>query len=209
MSRCVSRFVASLAAMAALVVGTASWAQFAQPGQPGPRPKSPARPGAGNYLAVPGYWVLGMEGVQTEIGLTDQQKQRLKAISDQYQAAMRKNWEGLQGLSQEEQQKKMEGQARLQVQAARKQVEAALTPEQLKTVQKMMFQLQAAGMLATPQVQEKLGLSEVQQQQLGRVYQQMQDKMQRLQREMAAQVVDVLTPEQQAALRKEAAAAGP
>jgi Spy/CpxP family protein refolding chaperone len=194
-----------------LLAAVPAWGQFAEPAAPPPRPKAaPAtRPGGApaapaNFLAVPGYWVLSMEGVQKEIGLTSEQKQKLKGVADQYQAAMRKKMEGLQDLSREEQQSRMEETARPLVQAAMKQVDAILTPEQLKSVQQTTFQLQAAQALAQPQVQEKLGLTTTQQRQLQSVYEQMREKMQQLQRDMAAKALEVLTPEQQQKLRQQA-----
>lgn len=64
-------------------------------------------------------------------------------------------------------------------------------------------------MLANPQVQQQIGMSDAQKQQLERIYDQMRETIEQLQRDTAGKVLNLLTPEQQAALRKQAAAPQP
>jgi hypothetical protein len=203
------------AAMTALVLGTSVWAQAPQPR--GPRPGAPAGSSgsvtvtaamavtAGDYLTVPGYWLLGMANVQKEVGLADQQRQKLKAISDKYQAAMRQLMEPLRDLPPQEQEQRMEAvrdKSFQQMEMFRKQVEAVLTAQQIEALKKIDFQLRAPALLSDSGVVEKLGLSARQQEKVREVQDEMTQKMQQIQREMAGKYLGVLTPEQQAKLRQ-------
>lgn len=83
-------------------------------------PKNPpARPGAGRtampnkYLVLPGLEPLSLESVQQEVGLTADQKQQLKKLSDAFmaemsvqQANMQREMQALHDRPEEEQEKK-------------------------------------------------------------------------------------------------------
>ena len=70
-------------------------------------------------------------------------------------------------------------------------------------MEKIAFQLSAAGALSDPGLQEKLGLSPEQRRRLTAVYEQAGEKMQQLQRDTAAQVMQLLDEEQAAELKKQ------
>ncbi len=70
-----------------------------------PAANSAAPPGGGKFLAIPGLFSLSMSGVQREIGLTGDQKQQLKVISDSYAAAARRLGATLERLAPDEKQK--------------------------------------------------------------------------------------------------------
>ena len=96
---------------------------------------------------------LSMEGVQREIGLTPEQKQQLKAVSDGYVASMQQLGKSFRELSPEEQQKRakdISDQAAQFARNAQRKAEAILTPQQLQVVEKIAFQLSAAGALSDP-----------------------------------------------------------
>jgi Spy/CpxP family protein refolding chaperone len=186
------------------VLGTMASA-LAQP----PRNPPLNRPGpaaSSKFLTVPGLMPLSMEGVQREIGLTPEQKQQLKAVSDVYVASMQQLSTSFRELSAEEQQKQAKDTSDQVAQFARnaqRKAEAILSPQQLRAVQKIAFQLSAAAALADPALQEKLNLSPEQRRQLNALYEQAGEKMQQLQRDTAAQAIQVLDEEQTAELRKQ------
>jgi len=176
------------------------------PNRPGPKQGSAGNAPAGKFLTIPGLMPLSMEGVQREIGLTPEQKQQLKAVSDGYVASMQQLGKSFRELSPEEQQKKgkeTSDQVARFSRSAQRKAEAILAPQQLQVVEKIAFQLSAAAALPDPALQEKLGLNSEQRQRLTAVYEQAGEKMQKLQRETAVQVMQLLDDEQTAALKKE------
>ena len=172
-----------------------------------------ARQGAGDaavsaskFLTIPGLVPLSMEGVQRDIGLTPEQKQQLKAVSDGYVASMQQLDKSFSEFSPEEQQnraKDINDQVAQLARNAQRKAEAILTPQQLQAVERIAFQLSAAGALSDPGLQEKLGLSPEQRQRLNAVYEQAGEKMQQLQRDTATQVMQLLDEEQSAELKKQ------
>jgi hypothetical protein len=184
----------------------------AQPGKP-----AAGMPAAGmptdKYLLIPGYWALNMDAVQEELRLTGEQRQQLKAISAKHQAAMQafqaqtqKGLAQLPELSPEQQQKRMgevQRQADQLARSARKQAEAALDPQQLRTLKKISFRLWAGSTLTNPAAQEQLGLSPQQRQRLAAVFDKATQKMEQLQRETAEQALDILSGEQELRLHEQ------
>jgi hypothetical protein len=168
--------------------------------------KSAAAPASNKYLVIPGLYSLNLESIRQEIGLTEDQKAKLKEISDAYQASMQRlqadaeqRQAEIKTLPREEQQKQIAelyDHATKFAQSARKKADAVLTPEQLKTLDKITFQLWVAGVLARPNAQQQIGLSEAQQKQVLGVYEKATEKMQKLQRETAEEALTILTPEQ-------------
>ena len=82
-----------------------------------------------------------------DIGLTPEQKQQLKAVSDGYVASMQQLGKSFREFSPEEQQKRAKTSASQVAQFARnaqRKAEAILTPQQLQAVEKIAFQLSAA-----------------------------------------------------------------
>jgi hypothetical protein len=188
------------------VTGGSSWGQVPRNPPPGGEPaaESPAA-GSSKFLSIPGLSPLGMESVQRDIGITSEQKQQLQAASDSYVAAMQRLSKSFQQLSPEDQRKQaasFNSQAAQIARSVQGKAEAVLAPEQLQHVQRIAFQLSAAGALSDPALQEKLALSPAQRQQLNSVYEQAGEKMQKLQRDTATQVMHVLNAQQAADLGK-------
>jgi hypothetical protein len=155
---------------------------------------------------IPGLTPLSMEGVQHDIGLAPEQKQQLKAVSDGFATSLQKLDKSYAELSAEEQQsrgKSFSDQASQLAHNARRKAEAILTPRQLQTIEKIAFQLSAAGALSDPALQAKIGLSAEQRQRLTVVYEKAGEKMQQLQRDTATQVMQLLDAEQAAELKKQ------
>ena len=166
----------------------------------------PSAASSSKFLTIPGLVPLSMEGVQRDIGLTPEQRQQLKAVSDGYVASMQQLGKSFSEFSPEEQQKRakdINDQVAQLARNAQRKAEAILTPQQLRMVEKIAFQLSAAGALSDPGLQEKLGLSPQQRQRLNAVYEQAGEKMQQLQRDTATQVMQLLDEEQSAELKKQ------
>jgi vacuolar-type H+-ATPase subunit H len=189
--------------IALLVLGTIDAALAQAPRNP--PPKTPAG-SSGKFLMIPGMVALSMESVQREIGLTPDQRQKLKAASDGFSASINQLNKSMEGLSQEEQEsrgKEASERAAQFARSAQRKAEAILSPEQLKVVQRVGFELSAAGALADPNLQEKLGLSPEQRRRLNSVYERAGEKMQQLQRDTASQVIQLLDEDQAAALKRQ------
>ncbi len=177
-------------------------------------PRNPNRPGSGEpspapaskFLSIPGLVPLSMEGVQRDIGLTPEQRQQLKAVSAGYAASMQRLGKSFNEFSPEEQQKRakdINDQVAQLARNAQRKAEAILTPQQLRVVERIAFQLSAAGALSDPGLQDKLNLSPEQRQRLNAVYEQAGDKMQQLQRDTATRVMQLLNEEQATELKKQ------
>jgi hypothetical protein len=200
----------------AVVVGVAGSALAQPPRNPPPgRPAttntytgttSMATAGSGKFLAIPGLFPLSMTSVQREIGLTPDQKQQLKALSDGYMASVQQLGKAFNQLGPEEKQKQGKEFSERATQAFRntqRKAESILSPQQLQTVQRIAAELSGTGALADPKVQEKIGLSAEQRQRLTAVFDQAGEKMQQLQRATAQQAMQVLEDEQKAALKQQ------
>src|SRR5208282_3563141 len=148
--------------IAVFVVGTEGncLAQFAS-NPPLSRP-GPTAAASSKFLTIPGHAPLSMESVQRELGLSPEQKQQLKAVSDGYVASMQQLGKTFQELSPEERQKQasdFRNQSMLGARKAQRKAEAVLTPHQLQVLNKIAFQLSAAAALSDPGLQDKLSLS--------------------------------------------------
>ena len=197
------------ALVVAFVLGTIASALAQAPRNPPPNRTEPGPAkiaSSSKFLAIPGLAPLSMEGVRREIGLTPEQKQQLMAVSAGYMASVQQLAKSFHEFSREEQQtraKDVNDQVAQLARSAQRKAEAILTPQQLQTVEKVAFQLSAAGALSDPAMQEKLGLSAEQRQRLNTLYEQAGEKLQQLQRETAAQVIQLLDKEQTAELKKQ------
>ncbi len=147
-----------------------------------------------------------MTSVQREIGLTAEQKQQLKAVSEAYVASEQQLSKTFNELATEEKQKQgkdFNDRAMQVVRDAQSKAEAILTPPQLQTVKKIAFELAVTGVLANPAAQDKIGLSAEQRQRLSQIFEQSNEKLQQLQRDTAQQTMQVLNEEQSASLKQQ------
>jgi hypothetical protein len=147
-----------------------------------------------------------MEGVQREILLTPEQKQKLKAVADGYATQVQQLDKWIRGFSPEEQKlraKDFAEEVAVFAHNAQHKAELILTPRQLQIVEKIAFQLSAGAALTDPALQDKVGLSPEQRRRLNALYEQAGEKMQQLQRETAAQAVQMLDEDQTAELKKQ------
>ncbi len=170
--------------------------------------RAPAR--TPTYYAVPGYWSLRTESVQKELKLSDEQKKKLKQISksyyDQIRQGPQQDLAKYREMSPEERRKnygQIAEKRRQRLDAARKQVEAVLTADQLDALKTIEFRTRAASLLRNPKILEKLGLSEEQKEKLRKNWEDLSDQMQRLLRESAQKALQILTPKQLEELKQQ------
>jgi len=179
------------------------------PTRPAPASANPASSAAASSprsVPIPGLLPLSMMSVQREIGLTAEQKQQLKAVSEAYVASEQQLSKTFNELATEEKQKQgkdFNDRAMQVVRDAQSKAEAILTPPQLQTVKKIAFELAVTGVLANPAAQEKIGLSAEQRQRLSQIFEQSNEKLQQLQRDTAQQTMQVLNEEQTASLKQQ------
>ena len=188
------------------ILGTAATALAQVPRNPQADRPGPSASTSVKFLDIPGLSPLGMEGVQREIGLTLEQKQQLKAVSESLVASFQRLDSSFRELAPEEQQKQrkeMGDQFSQLARNAQRKAESILSPRQLQAVKNISFQLSAVGALSDPDLQEKLGFSPEQRRRLTAVYEQAGEKMQQLQRDTAAQVMQLLDEGQAAELKRQ------
>ncbi len=181
----------------------------------------PAKPAVPEYLYVPGYMGLASKDVQKEVGLTEEQVQKLKEISKGLQQTgfkqqPRVDWAKLT----EEQRKKKTEEYRKEydkwaavykkrAEEAREQADAVLTPEQKAKLQVVELRMFAAPMVLNGYQAEKLNLTAQQKEQLSEAKDKLQKRMAELQQQMQKAQAEanraalkVLTPEQLEQLKK-------
>lgn len=145
---------------------------------------------------IPPFSLLGVEPVQAELKLTDEQKQKARDLIADFDKQARAEMAAFQALPPQEQQIKV-----TQVQQAsakrmdtlRAELEKNLTPQQLADLQQLAFQMTVA---VNPQVLDSAELTEAQRKDLEQIRNEAQAKMWELQREVAKKTVKLLTPEQ-------------
>jgi len=181
--------------------------------EPNPRPGRVLnlQPGAMNWTLPAGtaYPMLQMENVQKELGLTPEQKEKIKELNKKSLESMRNDpqldWTKLRDMTPEERQKLLKDNAdRTAKRAAesKKAVEKILTAKQLDQLKDMEFRQRAAIMLNLPRVTEEIELTDEQKDQLQKIREEMQSKMSKLQRESQEKTLGVLTPEQTKKLKE-------
>ncbi len=216
MSRFFSRCLC-VAALAAPVLVASALAQQPKAGpQPKPRFGPPGgSPGAWSPLyGLPGYSMLGSESVQKELELSDEQKQKLREIAEQYRRQVQEGWrpedrDTFRKLPPEEQKKQLAAQrernAKRMAEVAadtRAKIEAILLPRQVRRFEDIVFRARATVMLYNPRTLERLGVTDDQKERLRKVRDELQEKTQKLQQEAIDKTFRVLTPEQQAKLKE-------
>ena len=182
---------ASLAMLAVLVCIVSAAAQNSPPGAGQARTAAPLGQAP---LNIPGYWALGFDSVQKEIGLSAQQREKILDLDQRFEASYRQAVMEVQQAPPQEQQQKVAGfQQRIaqQAQAVRKEVDTILSPQQVQAFKDVLFRMQLASVLASPQLADTLGLSE-----------QQREKLRALKQETVDKLLQLLTPEQQARLKE-------
>src|SRR5262249_31443125 len=117
--------------------------------------------GAGGFGADVSFLVMA-EPVQKELELTNDQKTKVQDLSQKLRDEGMDFFQSLQGLSQEEMQKKMQE----RTQANRKKVAEILLAPQMERLDEISIQVAGAGSLTRSDVAEKLSLTDDQKKKL-------------------------------------------
>ncbi len=161
---------------------------------------------------IPDFWVLRMPQYEEAIGLSDEQKAKLQAISEDYRETMQAAYAGMREAKPEDR-ARLAAKAQEKVAAARKKsaerVKEVLTDEQLAKCEAIQLRVWAAGMLRSDRVREQLDLTEQQQKRLEQVFAKHRERTQRvaarqreLRQEANAEAIEVLTEEQVETLKQ-------
>lgn len=202
---------AAMAVAATLVLGSPGLTQSAQvvmkAGSPQPRVI---------YPAIQGFYVLRLAHVQDELGLTDQQTQKLQELATKYYDDVRQSWSAIRELSADERRKKYaeirkknEERAKL----LRAEIEKVLLPQQLEQLKEINLRSRAPQMLQRPQVLQQMNVDGQQRGKLDKLQQAYQEKLQQFQREYQEKIsqlqkesigkfLEVLTAEQRKQLKQ-------
>jgi len=177
--------------------------------EPNPRPGPNVRPGGVFGRGLAGYPMLAMDQVQKELGLTPEQKEKLKEITrkafEPIPGEQSIDWAKVRDMKPEELRKiqmEMADRNAKRTEEIKEQVEKILTPKQVEQFKEIEFRQRAVGMLRMPRVREQIELTDEQQQKLRKIQEEMQSKMMQLQRETQDKTLGVLTPEQTKKLKE-------
>lgn len=192
------RFAVALPIVAGLVF---AWSVNAQPpaDSAAPLPEIPVVGAPRKPAKVPGipsFSLLGVEPVQAELKLTDEQKQKIRDLIADFDKQARAEMAAFQALPPQEQQVKVtqvQQASAKRMETLRTELEKVLTPQQLTELQQLAYQMTVA---VNPQVLESAELTEAQRKDLDQIRNEAQAKMWEVQREVAKKTTKLLTPEQ-------------
>jgi Spy/CpxP family protein refolding chaperone len=188
---------------------------LAQPGGPGGRRGGPGggRGGFGGMSGNP-LWMLRDEQIRKELEIVGDQQAELDAISERIRNEMRKRFEGMRDLSQEERRAKwQEMQEEMREQGAKiaEEVDKVLLPHQRDRLKQIALQMRlqrqgASGALLDSRTVEALGITEAQKEELiklrGELEVEMREKIEKIREEAKEKLLGVLTGEQRAKLEE-------
>jgi Spy/CpxP family protein refolding chaperone len=137
---------------------------MAQP--PAGRPGGPFGGRLGGPMLMVG--LLRSPQVQQELKLTDQQRQRLEQLGEQWREKMR----GLRDLPPEERRQKVEG-MRAEVE---KQLATILNEQQMKRLKQIALQVEGYAALERPEIADQVGLTKEQRQKIRDILRQAGEK---------------------------------
>lgn len=196
-----------------LGMGVAS-PMFAQP--PGPPGGGPGGPG-GFFGGGGIVGLVARDEVQQELQLVDEQKDKVRSITDDVRNKMREQMRDIftqmRDLSDEERRAKF-GEIRTKLEAVNadteKELEKVLLPHQMERLKQIdlqtKIQQRGASALTGGDVAKALNLTDEQREKLEKraaeVQEELQTKIKQLQADARKKMIDVLTPDQQAQLEK-------
>lgn len=222
MSRMIRTMGFGLAVMAMLVLAGTALGQ--PPGKPGFR--GPRGFGFGPMGGPGSNWLmlLGLEKVQKELELVDDQKAKLREIGEKAAARRRDAFGGPQGfqqLSQEERRARSAEMAKKMAalnQETRKAIEEVLLPHQVERLKQISLQIQGTQALSDPEVAKELGITKEQEDKFAQIREEamkksgelfasgqrgeMREKFEALRKETDEKLLAVLTAEQKEKFEK-------
>ncbi len=132
-------------------------------------------------------FLLRSEQVQKELKLTDKQKEQLQKLAEDTRGDFRERFRGLEGLSREEREKKLEEmreemqkEAAKRAESMKKQLAEILDQDQLKRLRQIGLQQAGPAALMQPAVAEAVGLTEKQKEEIQEIQRKTQEKSQSL-----------------------------
>jgi Spy/CpxP family protein refolding chaperone len=171
--------------------------------------------------------LLTLEAVQKELELVPEQKEKLKNLAEKAAAKARENFAAmgkLRDLSEEERKTKFTefgNTMRAQAEQTKKDIEEVLLPHQVERVKQIVLQVRGLGALEDKEVQDALGITEQQKEKMKSLGESMaekfrgmgrggdenerkarREKMESARKELEAQILDILTPEQKEKFNK-------
>jgi Spy/CpxP family protein refolding chaperone len=201
-----SRIVLSAVMVAAVVVGlVAVEANAGEPRVVQAKQLQATVQAKAQFPALPGYWVLRQEDVREEIGLTDEQVEKLKELGKKYTEGMKYDWQSIRKLSAEQRREKFKDLRENRKKVAEEitaEIEELLTEDQKEQIEEINFRMRAPGALMSPRVLEAIGLSEEQKEKLGELRQEMAEQYKQIREKTFEQSLDVLTPKQRKKLKE-------
>lgn len=135
------------------------------------------RPGGMMMGRMNSGMLLTHEGVQKELKLDDQQKEKIDAFATDMRERMREGFQGLQDLDPQERRERMQEVMQEMEKDAKKAVDDILKPEQKTRFEQIVLQARGIDALTDPEVQKKLELDEVQREKIGKLNEAMQESM--------------------------------
>ena len=121
--------------------------------------------------------LLGNASVQKELKLDDSQTEKAKALTEKVNEEMREKRQGLQDLSQEERQTKMQEINRESNAMVMKEAGEFLKPEQITRLHQISHQVRGAMAFSDPEVAKKLNLTDAQKTAIHEIGQEAREKM--------------------------------
>ena len=200
-----------------LMLGVAS-PMFGQAPQPGGPPGQRGPGGPGGFFGGGGIvGLIARDEVQQELQLVDEQKDKVRAITDEMRNKVREQMRDvfgqMQNLSDDERRAKF-GEIRTKIDAlsadTEKQLDKVLLPHQMERLKQIDLQTKVqsrgASALTSGDVAKALNLTDEQREKLEKraaeVQEELQTKIKQLQADAREKMLDVLTPDQQAQLDK-------
>ncbi len=170
-----------------------------------PTARATPRAAAAAYLSLPGFWELRSEDGQKELELSEEQKEGLRKIGQQYYEQTRKDWAEARGLSPEERKKKYDDIYKRNLERmkeVRKQVEGVLSAEQLEHLKQISLRTRGSAALANPRVLQQLEINDAQQKRIRQLREQMQERIRQIRQETLEKTLEVLSQQQRAKLEE-------
>jgi Spy/CpxP family protein refolding chaperone len=193
-----------------LVVSAASAQQPGGPRQGGPNGGFGGGMMFGGGFGIPGYEMLPRGSVEKELGLSDEQKDKLKDLRQKIAEARRNepqfDFARLRSDDADERDKalkELNEAATKRADEAKTQLAEILTPKQVDQLKEIAFRQWASARLALPQSIQQVDLTDDQNKQLQTIRDDLQSKMVQLQRENFEKALAVLTPEQLKKLKEQ------